>query len=150
VKEFQLITYYIIEREIEQKEKSMKVSKKVVDEIVKVAFPEYKGKKYNLEFVEKVEFYDTNWSGGTRNKYVVLRADGKQFNFNEPAPWVNNVEGQKFDLNESVVVVCHSYFCGKDCGVTVYACPSVAARLLPSPASELVKSYGLIQEVVKA
>jgi hypothetical protein len=97
----------------------MKISKKQADPIVKLAFPEYKGRKYFVEFTDKVVFYDTNWGGGTRNKYVIVRSDGKKMEFNAPAPWVNPVEGKTFEIPEGVAVVRWAIFCGKDCGVTI-------------------------------
>jgi hypothetical protein len=108
----------------------MKLSKKQANPIVFKVFPDYKGRKYFLELVDKVTFYDTNWSGGTRRKYKIIRTDGKQMDFKAPAPWVNPVEGKTFDIAEGIAVVCWSIFCGRDCGVTVYLNP-IHQKLFP-------------------
>jgi len=110
---------------------SLKVKKSEVAPIVEYAFPNYTGRKFSVEAAERVTFYDTNWGGGTRNVYVALNMDtSKGGRFIAPAPWVNPLEGKTYDLPENVVIVEHSIFCGKDCGIRIYAHPSRFPALL--------------------
>ena len=102
---------------------TIKLTTKQAKPIVETVFPNYRGRKFNMNFVEKVMFYDTNWGGGTRNKYAFVASDGRTAVLNAPAPWVNVIEGKVFDLPADVLVVEHTIFCGKDCGITIYAHP---------------------------
>ena len=54
----------------------MKLTHTQARPIVALAFPDYLGRKFKLEFQYTITFYDTNWSGGTRNQYVCVREDG--------------------------------------------------------------------------
>jgi hypothetical protein len=110
---------------INQKEQimnhKMKLKKAQAWPIVKATFPNYKGRTFHIEFTNKVTFFDTNWGGGSRNSYAAVRSDGKTAKLGVPAPWINPVEGKSIELPEDVLVVEHSIFCGKDCGITIYA-----------------------------
>ncbi len=110
----------------------VKAAKADVWPVVSKAFPEYKGRKFVVETTERITFYDTNWAGGTRNQYVLVRlADGAAKGFDAPAPWVNAVEGKTVDMVPGFAVVEHTIFQGKDCGIRVHAHPSDMASLLP-------------------
>lgn len=108
----------------------MKLTRKQAKPILEKSFPEYNGRTISLEFVDHVTFYDTNWGGGTRNKYHAVRADGRTSRLVVPAPWVNPVEGKTIDLPEGVLIVEHAIFCGHDCGITIYAHPMYAPKWL--------------------
>ena len=101
--------------------------------IVQATFPDYKGRKFSIEFRESITLYDTNWSGGTRNQYCVIASNGKTALLHVPAPWVNMVEGQTVEIPLDAMIVCHSYFCGKDCGITIYAHPAHAPKWITAP-----------------
>lgn len=47
----------------------IKINKAQARAIVEATFPNYKGRKFSVEFAETITFCDTNWSGGTRNFY---------------------------------------------------------------------------------
>ena len=91
--------------------------------IVSKTFPEYKGRKFIVEFTDTVSFYDTNWSGGTRNFYEAVRSDGHHERLPSFSPWNNPAEGRKIALTPDILIVERAYFCGKDCGITIYAHP---------------------------
>ena len=99
----------------------------------KKAFPNYRGRKFKIVFTDHVTFYDTNWSGGTRNQYVALRSDGKTALLTVGAPWVNPVEGKTIDLPEDIVIVEHTIFCGQDAGIRIYANPCHLPKWLDAP-----------------
>jgi hypothetical protein len=102
----------------------MKLTRKQAWPVVGKVFPDYKGRKFKLVFKEEITLYDTNWSGGTRNEYAAVRADGMTGTFHAPAPWANPGEGRTVPVNPGVLILCHSYFCGQDMGITIYAHPS--------------------------
>lgn len=110
---------------------SIKLNTKQAKPFVEPTFPDYKGRKFQIEFAENVMLYNTNWSGGTRNKYAALAADGRMARPDIPAPWINQVEGSEVELNPNVVLVKHTIFCGKDLGITIYVHPSYAPQYLP-------------------
>jgi hypothetical protein len=111
-------------------ENSFKVTRKQVKAIIEQTYPDYNGRKFTVEAAERVTFYDTNWSGGTRSQYVAMTRDGKTGTFTAPAPWVNRLEGQTVDLPEDVIIVKHSIFCGQDCGIRFYVHPNVMPKML--------------------
>ena len=110
---------------------TMKVTRKQAENIIKATFPEYRGRKIKVEFRPEVTFYDTNWGGGSRNQYAAVKADGTKARLNVPAPWLNVVEGATVPLPADVLIVEHSIFCGKDCGLTIYANPVNLPKWLP-------------------
>ena len=103
-------------------------SNKAVKAILNATFPNWRGRKVFVNGSGKVSFHDTNWGGGTRNEYKAITyriANGKLLiddtdHLTAPAPWNNTIESQRVQLPEGVAVVEHSYFCGKDCGVTIH------------------------------
>ncbi len=107
-----------------------KISRKQAEPIIKASFPTYRGRKIQVEFTDRVTFYNTNWSGGTRSQYVALKADGRQAMLHAPAPWVNAAEGRTVELLPGVVVVKHTICCGEDCGLHIYAHPTFAPKWL--------------------
>lgn len=109
-------------------ENRIKVSRKEVKSIIEATYPEYTGRKISVVFAETVTLYDLNWSGGTCNKYTALTANGKTASPHIPAPWANPFEGAKVNVPVDAVIVEHCYFCGTDCGITIYANPVQAPK----------------------
>lgn len=110
---------------------TLKLTSRQAKPIVSVAFPNYRGRKFNLLFTGAVRFDNTNWDGGSKNEYASVRSDGTVGRFAAYSPWNNPVEGQTVQLPADVIVVQHTYFRGQDCGITIYAHPSLAPALLP-------------------
>jgi hypothetical protein len=109
---------------------SVKVSKREVWPIVRKVFPDYAGRKFRVVFTDRVGFYDLNWAGGSRNQYAAVRADGTTGRMPAGDPWNNPVEGKTVDLPAEVLVLCRSFNCGHDDGITIYAHPANAPRWL--------------------
>lgn len=104
---------------------TVKVSKKQIKPILDVTFPDYTGRKFTVKFVERVTFWNTNWDGGSKNDYMAVKmTTGQVGQLPTFAPWVNPVEGQSIELTEDLVVVEHTFYCGQDLGITIYAHPS--------------------------
>lgn len=114
----------------------VEITRKQALPIIERAFPEYNGRKIKVEFTEKMYFHDLNWHGGTHADYVVLRSDGTTRYLEAVAPWREAREGACVDLPPNVIVVRHYYFCGKDDGLTIYAHPSIAPRLIEAPKAD--------------
>ncbi|MCP3907336.1 MAG: hypothetical protein GY712_04895, partial [Oceanicoccus sp.] len=97
----------------------------------------YKGRKFEAIITSKCTLTGTNWSGGSRSRYTLVRLnDGKQggsFGGSDaPAPWSNKVEGREIDIPIGYAVVEHDYFRGKDMGLTFYINPENATAMLPA------------------
>jgi len=111
--------------------KELKVTRQRAWPLVKRAFPEYTGRKFIVEFRDRIQFHDTNWSGGTRNEYKFVRIDGAVGELVIGAPWANPEEGRIYFMTMGVIVIAHRYFCGHDMGITIYAHPSHLPKWLP-------------------
>jgi hypothetical protein len=110
----------------------MKLSKKQAWTIVRNAFPTYTGRKFKLEFTTSPYISDTNWAGGTRNQYVLVKL-GSDFEcqaFPTFSPWANPIEGERFPMRPGFALIEHSIFCGKDCGIRIYAHPADETKAL--------------------
>lgn len=102
-----------------------KVKKAQIAPLLEVSFPEYAGRKFFAEFASIYRFYNTYWDGGTKNEYKVINMDNGETSGIPVtcAPW-DIYEGLAVSIPENIVIVRHSYFCGKDVGITFYAHPS--------------------------
>ena len=114
----------------------MKLTKKQAWPIVSRVFPEYKGRKFTLEYGDNVTFWDLNWSGGSRTYYAAVQLNGDKARVFSamPAPWNNPLEGESVALSPNVAVVTHTFFQGKDCGIhilvsrgTIHSIPQLVA-----------------------
>ena len=111
---------------------TMKLNKSQVRDILNATFPEYRGRKFKVEFAEIITFHNTNWGGGTKNTYVAVSSDGRAKRLGVQAPWINPVEGKTMELPFEVLVVMYTIFCGKDLGITIYAHPAHLPKWLPA------------------
>ena len=98
--------------------------------IGKLAFPEYKGRKFYTDMTGFVRFCDLNWSGGSRNTYTCIRlADGQTAKGDRSCPpWSNPFEGARVEIPMGFAIVEHTMSCGKDLGLTVYLNPQQTVR----------------------
>jgi hypothetical protein len=99
----------------------------------------YGGKKFEAVVTSEVTIpADAGlWSGGSRDLYSAVRlADGSSIEFpgQSAAPWDRGRTDRKITLEPGIVVKCHTYFSGKDLGLTFYLHPSDAAPMLPTKA----------------
>jgi hypothetical protein len=109
----------------------IKVTKKEIKPILEASFPDYTGKKFTVEFAEKITFYDLNWDGGTKNEYCAVNFESESKHLPDNfAPWNNPIEGKTVIIPVDVLIVEHSYFCGHDMGIRIYANPVNAPKLL--------------------
>jgi len=110
----------------------MKLNKAQARGILKSTYPEYRGRKFTIEFVPTLMIYNTNWAGGSRNTYTAIASNGKTARLSIPAPWVNIVEGKTIEITPNIMIVKHCIFCGRDLGITIYAHPVHLPKWLPA------------------
>lgn len=103
------------------------IKSKDVKSIILATFPDYKKRKIIINVSKQIQFHNLNWSGGSRNTYKACTIDGKfmptKVNMNSLAPWNNQFEGLKIDIPRNVIIVQHSYFCGKETTMTFFVNP---------------------------
>jgi hypothetical protein len=101
----------------------MKINKKQIESIIGNIsnYTNYNGRKFNIEFSDTVIFYDTNWSGGTKNTYIGIDLNNmNNKNVAVNAPWNNPIEGKMISLSDNGAILKHTDFCGHDLGITLY------------------------------
>ncbi len=111
----------------------IKVRKDEVAPLIRATFPEYRGRTIRVEFRENVSLQDLNWSGGSRTQYRACTLSGEGLGssakYNAMAPWDSRqVEGQTVAVPPGACMVRHSYFCGKDVGLTITINPADAPK----------------------
>ena len=107
---------------------TVKISRKQAQPILSQSFPDYTGRKITVRFTETVGFYNLNWDGGSKNEFVAIAADGRHEELTVAAPWNEPREGRRVAIPQDVLIVEHTYFCGQDAGITIYAHPCHAPR----------------------
>jgi hypothetical protein len=104
-------------------------------QVAKAAFPDYTGRKIKTNLTGTVSFYNLNWDGGTKNEFALVRLEDLQVATGQDfAPWLNPIEGKSAKIPAGFAVVEHSFFMGKDAGITVYFSSD---NLASKPTSEL-------------
>ena len=109
-----------------------------VKDLVRAAFPSYRGRKFYLDVVgERGLNVASCWGGGSRDDFTFVSVETLR---TVPMPaqsaFDRQITGaQSVQLPDGIVCVEHSIFCGKDAGVTVHIPPSMAPRMLPAHAS---------------
>lgn len=121
-----------------------------IKKIVKAAFPDYNGKKFQLSTSVPTRL-DSYWDGGSRNYYVFVElATMKSISLpsNHPLFEPNNPRDLKI-LPNGIVIVQHTFFCGKDMGITIYANQDQLVPLLPE-AQELSRDEKIVLYFTKS
>jgi hypothetical protein len=114
---------------------AIELKSKEVPEFLKAG---YKGRKFRLHICETVEIpADANlWSGGSKDSYSAIELEtGRAVTLGSTgAPWAPGRENKTIRLVPGIVVKMHSYFCGKDTGLTFYAHEDNVRKFLNGPA----------------
>lgn len=113
-------------------------SNKAVKAILAATFPEYKGRKVMAEVRPTMQMWDTGFGDGTKSVYKVIEAeaDGVYVQTSRPfSPCRKGDEGRTVELSETVFVVEHIIFCGKDYGIRIYVHPDLAPKMIAAPAA---------------
>jgi hypothetical protein len=110
----------------------------------------YTGNKFKAVIAESVTIpADAGlWYNGSREHYGVVRiSDGVVVAMpgQGSSPWNPDRKEQQITIKSGFAVVRHSYFSGKDMGLTFYLSPQDAAPMLPAPV-ELSPDAALVLE----
>lgn len=103
----------------------MYVEKQDVADLVKVAYPDYTGRKYQVQTATKYHL-SNYWSEGSINFAKLARYENGWKVLDAPESTkdpFNKVAHATIDIPKNGLVVEHSIFCGKDLGITVYIHP---------------------------
>ena len=107
--------------------------------LFRLAFPSYNGRKFKLLGVDGPISVRSYWSGGSRDYYVFVRADGETLSA-PTSSWFDNVTGvDSVTIPDGCAVVQHSIFCGKDTGLTLIV-PQDRIALFQPPAVGLTET----------
>lgn len=112
---------------------SIKTDNVEVKRIAKLAFPEYRGRKFRFQVQTYSIDLRSYWDGGTRSyfKFVCL-ADGR-VSIEVPVQSAFDKQIKGLDactVPEGFVCVEHVIFCGKDLGLRLHVHPNNVAKLL--------------------
>lgn len=113
---------------------------------------DYSGRSFKARIGETMTIPSTAglWEGGSRDTFRFIRiTDGAAVDAvkHQLAPWDGSRRDIPVTLRPGFAVVEHSYFCGKDMGLTFYVHPSDAAPMLPAPDGQLTDTE---QKVINA
>lgn len=118
--------------------------------IVAETFPRYKGRKFKLSTDIPTDL-SSYWDGGSKDSYAFYCLDtGKTFNIHTNHPIFE--AGHPRDLEKlpgRIIIVEHSYFCGRDMGITIYANQADLAPLLPEK-TELTEDERIVLKYTRS
>lgn len=99
--------------------------------IALTAFPDYKGRSLVLRPFHPMAV-TSYWDGGSRDYYAFVHlGTGRKADIPQNGTGYDRVRYPQLDaLPEQIVLVQHTYFCGKDLGLTLYVQPEHSLTLL--------------------
>jgi hypothetical protein len=111
----------------------LKISDPIVKDIVKRAFPEYRGRTVKMAIWYDQMLY-TWWNEGSKSEYALFdMADGNLRGVTHtfhPLYDAGITVPPKFALPENHILVEHRIFCGKDVGITIWVRPENAPKFI--------------------
>jgi len=128
----------------------MHTNDKIIKDIALTAFPEYRGRKFQIVPQEKVDVsYGNYWDGGTRCYYTFVNlSNRKTMPMASMHPYFDKQpKDPNVILPEHIVCVVHSYFCGKDSGLKVLCHPNMINKFLPPAEDDLTEEEKLLIEL---
>lgn len=102
---------------------TFKATKAQVASLVSHAFPEYRGRKFSIEFASTITLYNLEWDGGSKNEYVAVGVNAHMLPIGYGFKQFNPLEGKTVKIPADVVIVQHTFFCGQDAGIRIWANP---------------------------
>ena len=121
---------------------------KFTRDLVKKAFPDYNGRKYRVKVFEGPKEIRSYWSEGSRDFYAFINMETKEageIHSNHPVYEPNQPNTLK-ELPINVALICHTIFCGKDIGVTIYVRPENMPLLLGKGIEQLAQN--MLEKIV--
>jgi hypothetical protein len=110
------------------------------------AYPNYKGRKLSIKVANNPLDVRSYWSEGSRDHFVFLRLDNLK-TYEIPSQSMYDTQMKNVDnvqLVPGMICVEHSYFCGKDMGITIHVHPDNAPNLLPNNNTELTRDEKIV------
>jgi hypothetical protein len=103
-------------------------------QITNVAF-NYSGRKFKACVVNAGHKFTLNsmWDGGSRDYYAVVKLSTMESIDVSDMVGSYTREDKTLKLQAGFALVEHSFFCGKDAGITIYILEENAAKLIPAP-----------------
>ncbi len=113
----------------------LELSDPTVRKLVNVAFPGYTGRRVQCQVRDSVAFYGTQWDGGEKRDYKIVRlADLASVPIPEqPYGADSPAHRESMPIPEGCVVVCHNQ--GRYEHISIFAPKEVINPLLPAPVS---------------
>jgi hypothetical protein len=110
------------------------------------AFPDYKGKKFQVIVVNGPINVCSYWDGGSRNFYKFMRLDiGETMEVPQQSAFDPKIKGaDAVSLVPGLVCVEHSFSCGKDMGITIMVHSENAPRLIDQTKPELSQDEKIV------
>lgn len=107
---------------------SHKLTKKDVKELVAKTYPDYTGRKFRLE-IQSSYLMENYWDGGSRHYVVAVTLDGDVQEAQRFNPMNDQRAHAEFKLPDDIMLVEHTIFCGRDCGLSFIVSPN--SKFLP-------------------
>ena len=106
---------------------------KFTKELFTKAYPKYEGRRFFLEVSDKPINCKSWWDGGSRDYFVFVNLATREV-CSVPAQSAYDRQINGLDnvvLPVGFACIRHSFFCGRDCGLTIIIRPENAAKFLP-------------------
>jgi hypothetical protein len=91
-------------------------------------FPDWKGKKVYTRVGTYPSRLDSYWDGGSRDRFAFFNTVTREvLSVHSNHPWFEADQPNTLrTLPSHILLLCHSIFCGKEGGITIYANPTPA------------------------
>lgn len=121
----------------------------LIREITGAAFPDYTGRRYKLNVTDAGIDVRSFWDGGSRSYYVFVDLSTRETSREVPAQhpaFDKAIKGaERVTLPPGIVCVEHSYFQGRDAGITIHVHPrDLNASMLPARAGDLTPDEAIV------
>ena len=98
------------------------------------AFPSYKGRKFQLDNSGHAVDLQSAWNSGSRDYFVVLQLGTDNTKaIPQNGTMFDHVNVKATKVQPGFVIAEHTYFMGKDLGITFHVHPETAVAFLPEP-----------------
>src|SRR4030042_328679 len=123
----------------------------IAKELLDATFPEYKGRNFKVEYADTVNFPNTQWSGGFKCDYKIVRLEDMKALPIPEAPFLERSKAYEEEqpLPEGYVVVEHCTMSGRDLGITFTANPK-GIHLLPETKIDLSNDEKIVLVVTRS
>ena len=122
-------------------------------DIMKLAFPDYKGRKFEVVEATTVSLGGAYWSGGSRNTWKAVQL-GPEVKVVEASAMIQNPfrvpQAPVLEMVSGVAIVRHCIFQGKDLGLKLYLHPSNMVKMIPEQVDADVKAVLVATRSYKA